>query len=159
MRIEQTFEVPQSLELVWDFFHEQVERVVRCVPGVQEFDDLGDDEYRVTMTQKVGSVFATFDLNAKLEEEEDRRFVVFSANGRTVRGAAGTLQSLNRVEFASTDDGGTRMVVISDLTVGGMMGSMGHRAIEPKARQVTEQFTAAISDEMADDEARPGAGS
>lgn len=157
MRIEQTFEVPQTLEEVWDFFHDAVERVVRCVPGVDDFTDLGGDEYDVTMTQKVGSVFATFNLKAKLEEEDEHRYVEFSANGRTVRGAAGTLQSRNRVEFERTDDGGTRMQVSSDVVVGGMMGSMGHRVIGPKAKQVTQQFADAVTAEMAGDAAGPAA--
>ncbi len=67
MRVEQSFTVPEPRERVWEFFETEVERVTRCIPGIESFEDLGEDKYRVKITQKVGSIGATFDLKAQLD--------------------------------------------------------------------------------------------
>src|SRR5204863_161140 len=82
----------------------QVERVTRCIPGVESFEDLGEDKYRVRITQKVGSIGATFDLKAQLDRKDPMHAFEFSAVGRSVKGAAGDMRSKNRLELAQSDD-------------------------------------------------------
>ena len=55
MQIQETFTVDAPPETVWKFF-EDIERVARCVPGVQSVDVLGPDRYKVLATQKVGFI-------------------------------------------------------------------------------------------------------
>ncbi len=149
MKIEQTFDVDAPPEDVWEFFHDDVEVVVRSIPGVEDFRTVGQDEYDVVMTQKVGHISATFELRAKLEQEEQLRSVEFSANGRTVKGAPATFQSRNLVTFDEVDAGGTRLHVVADVTIGGILGSMGHRVIASKAKKVTEEFAVNVTEAMA----------
>jgi carbon monoxide dehydrogenase subunit G len=148
VRVEQTFTVPQPRDSVWEFFETEVERVTRCIPGVESFEDLGEDRYRVKITQKVGSIGATFDLKAQLDRKDPMSSFEFSAVGRSVKGAAGDMRSKNRLDVAPSDDGGTVLTVTSDVALGGMLGSLGYRVVASKAREVTDQFVRNVTESM-----------
>lgn len=149
MKVEQTFSVPAPTRDVYRFFEQEVERVVRCIPGVEAFEDLGEDRYRVKVTQKVGSMGATFDLKAKLDAKEPHRSFEFSAVGRSVKGAAGDIRSTNRIDLAEGDDGQANLTVTSNLALGGMLGSMGYRVVLQKTKEVTDRFVENVTAEMA----------
>lgn len=148
MRVEQSFSVPEPPDRVFEFFDTEVERVMRCVPGMESFEDLGEDVYRVRITEKVGSMGATFDLKAQLDGKGPTWFE-FSAVGRSVKGAAGNMRSKNRLELAPAPGGGTELTVASDVVLGGMIGSLGYRVVASKAREVVDEFVRNVSEEMA----------
>ncbi|MDP9343385.1 MAG: SRPBCC domain-containing protein [Actinomycetota bacterium] len=148
MRVEQTFTVPEARERVWRFFETEVERVTRCIPGVESFEDLGEDRYRVRITQKVGSIGATFDLKARLDRKDPMNAFEFSAVGRSVKGAAGDMRSKNRLNLAEAEGGRTTLTVTSDVALGGMLGSLGYRVVVSKTRDVTDQFVHNVTESM-----------
>ena len=148
MQVEQTFTVHQPLDRVWQFFVGDVERVTRCVPGIEDFEDLGEDRYRVRFAQRLGHIGATFDLKAQLERQEATRSLKFSAAGRSVKGAAGDLRSLSQLHLEAESSGDTRCTVTSDITLSGMLASLGHRMVLAKAREVTDDFVRNVTAEM-----------
>jgi len=147
MQVSESFEVAAAPADVWRFF-EVVERVARCVPGVSGVDVLAPDRYRVVAAQKVGFISATFELTTEVAAREAGRFMEFTSVGRSIAGAAGHLRSRDRVEFAPTETGGTRVTLTSEVAVGGMLGALGHRAIAAKSREMTERFAAALRAEL-----------
>jgi carbon monoxide dehydrogenase subunit G len=147
MQIEETFTVDAPPEAVWKFF-EDVDRVARCVPGVQSVDVLGPDRYKVVATQKVGFLSATFEMNTQIESKDPLKSLALSSVGKSVKGAIGNLRSKDRVDFAPTPDGGTRVTLTSEVAVGGMLGALGHKAIASKSREITEKFARALQAEI-----------
>lgn len=139
MQVQETFTVDAPPEVVWRFF-EDVERVARCVPGVQSADLLAADRYRVVVTQKVGFISATFEITTHIDGKAPMEFLALSSVGKSIKGAAGNLRSKDRVEFEALPDGGTRIRLTSELAVGGMLGALGHKAITSKSREITETF-------------------
>lgn len=158
MRVEQAFTVPEARDRVWTFFQTEVERVTRCIPGVESFEDLGEDRYRVRITQKVGTIGATFDLKAQLDRKDPMDVFEFSAVGRSVKGAAGDMRSKNRLALSESGDGGTTLTVTSDIALGGMLGSLGYRVVTSKAREVTDQFVRNVTESMREWSEQQGAG-
>src|SRR5262245_52470100 len=61
VQIRESFVVDAPAAAVWAFF-EQIERVARCVPGVQRIEAVAPDVYKLTVTQKVGFISATFEM-------------------------------------------------------------------------------------------------
>ena len=158
MKVEQSFGVPEAPQRVFEFFDTEVERVVRCIPGVESFEDLGGDQYRVRISQRVGSIGATFDLRARLERKEEPSWFEFSAVGRSVKGAAGDMRSRNRLDLSpDPEGGGTTLTVASDVALGGMMGSLGGRVVSAKTKEVTDEFVRNVMAEMATWSAEHGA--
>ncbi len=147
MQIQETFTVDAPPEAVWKFF-EDVDRVARCVPGVQSVDVLGPDRYKVVATQKVGFLSATFEMNTQIESKDPLKSLALSSVGKSVKGAIGNLRSKDRVDFAPTPDGGTRVTLTSEVAVGGMLGALGHKAIASKSREITEKFARALQAEI-----------
>lgn len=143
MEIRESFVVPASVDVVWGFF-EDVEKVSKCVPGLESVTILDKDQYKVVIAQKIGFFSATFEVTTKREEFETHKFMKFSSVGRTVRGAVGNLRSNDLVEFERTEDGATRVQLMSKPALGGMLGAVGHKMIVSKSRELTEQFAAAL---------------
>jgi hypothetical protein len=147
MQIQEAFTVDAPPETVWKFF-EEIERVARCVPGVQSVDALGADRYKVVATQKVGFISATFEMATHVETKEPLRCLALSSVGKSIRGAVGNLRSKDRVEFEPTPEGGTRVTLTSELAVGGMLGALGHKVIASKSKEITEKFAQALQAEI-----------
>ena len=147
MQIKESFTVGAPPETVWRFF-ENIERVARCVPGVQSVDVLSPDRYKVVATQKVGFISATFEMTTQIDERQAGKFLALSSVGKSVKGAVGTLRSRDRVEFDATPEGGTAITLTSELMVGGMLGALGHKAIASKSKEMTEKFAQALQAEI-----------
>jgi len=143
MQIQETFTVDAAPEVVWKFF-EKVERVARCVPGVQSVDVLGPDHYKVLATQKVGFISATFEMSTRIESKEPLKSLALSSVGKSIKGAVGDLRSRDRVDFEPTPEGGTRVTLTSEIAVGGMLGALGHKAIASKSKEIAEKFAQAL---------------
>ena len=147
MKIQETFTVEAPPAAVWNFF-EDIERVARCVPGVQSVDVQGPDRYKVLVTQKVGFISATFEMATQVESRDPHRSLALASVGKSVKGAVGNVRSKDRVDFEPTPEGGTRITLTSEVAVGGMLGALGHKVIASKSREITERFAQALQAEL-----------
>jgi uncharacterized protein len=154
MQIQETFTVEAPPATVWKFF-EDIERVARCVPGVQSVDVVGPDTYKVLATQKVGFISATFEMATQIESKDPLKSLALSSVGKSVKGAIGNLRSKDRVDFEATPEGGTRVTLTSEVAVGGMLGALGHKAIASKSKEITRTFAQALQAELRAGEAEP----
>jgi carbon monoxide dehydrogenase subunit G len=147
VKVQEQFVVPRPATTVWEFF-EQVDRVARCVPGVEDVTVVDDENSRVRVTQAVGPMTATFDMKMRITAREPGRSMEFTGIGRSVRGAAGNLRSTNRVQLEEVEDGCTRVLLESDVALGGMLGSVGQKVVAKQATLVTESFARTLEQEL-----------
>jgi hypothetical protein len=139
VKVQEQFVVPRPATTVWEFF-EQVDRVARCVPGVENVTVVDDENSRVRVTQAVGPMTATFDMKMRITAREPGRSMEFTGIGRSIRGAAGNVRSTNRVQLEEVENGCTRVLLESDVALGGMLGSVGQKVVAKQATLVTESF-------------------
>jgi uncharacterized protein len=147
MKMREEFVVPEPPATLWEFF-EQVDRVARCVPGVEEVTVVDADNSRVRVTQAVGPMSATFDLKMRITDRDPGRSMEFTAIGRSVRGAAGNVRSTNTVALEAAEGGGTRVTLDGDVALGGMLGSVGQKVVAKRAGKVTRSFAEALEREL-----------
>ena len=147
MKFEESFTVTSSASEVWAFL-EDVNRIARCVPGVEDVEPLDDGRSRVRMTQKVGYLSATFDLRTHVSASEPGKFVEVVSVGRSVKGAMGELRSTNRVEIEPAGEDATNVRLAAEVAVGGMLGSVGTKMMSLKAKQVAKEFAATLEDQI-----------
>ena len=146
MKFEESFTIAHPVDKAWAFF-EDANRLARCVPGVESVQPGEEGRSRLRMTQTVGYMSATFDLRMHVSDSKPNELLEITSVGKTVRGAAGEMRSVNRVEL--TDEGGkTGVRLASDVAVGGMLGSVGSKAMEAKAREVAAAFAANVNREV-----------
>lgn len=142
MKVQQSFVIPESPERVWGFF-EDVPGVARCVPGVESVEVVDADQSNIRVRQSLGPMSATFDLRMRVTERVPADRMQFTAIGKAVKGAAGSLRSVNTVTLAP-EGPGTKVTLESDLALGGMLGSVGQKVISKQANGITEEFAAAL---------------
>ena len=147
MKMREEFVVQEPPATLWEFF-EQVDRVARCVPGVEEVTVVDADNSRVRVTQAVGPMSATFDLKMRITDRDPGRSMEFTAIGRSVRGAAGNVRSTNTVALEEAEGGGTRVTLDGDVALGGMLGSVGQKVVAKQAGKVTRSFAEALQREL-----------
>jgi carbon monoxide dehydrogenase subunit G len=147
VKVQEQFVVSGPASTVWEFF-EQVDRVARCVPGVEDVTVVDDENSRVRVTQAVGPMTATFDMKMRITAREPGRSMEFTGIGRSVRGAAGNVRSTNRVELEEAENGSTRVLLESDMALGGMLGSVGQKVVAKQASLVTKSFAQALAQEL-----------
>ena len=147
MKVREEFVIAESPATLWEFF-EQVDRVARCVPGVDEVAVVDADNSRLRVTQALGPMNATFDIKMRITARDPGRSMEFTAVGRSVRGAAGNVRATHVVRLDEADDGATRVVLEGDLALGGMLGSVGQKVVAKQAAAVTQSFAQALEQEL-----------
>jgi hypothetical protein len=147
MKVTEQFEIAEPVPVLWEFF-EQVDRVARCVPGVEDVTVVDADNSKVRVTQSVGPMSATFDLKMRITNRDPGKSLEFTAVGRSVKGAAGNLRATNVVELEPGENGTTRVSLDGDLALGGVLGSLGGKVVAKQAGAVTREFAQRLEREL-----------
>lgn len=142
MKVQQSFSIDQPRDRVWEFLL-NIPDVARCVPGVEEVEVIDDEHSRVRLTQAVGPMSATFDLAMRITERVEHERLQFTASGKAVKGAAGSVRTINTVSL-TPDGAGTRVALDADMAMGGVLGSIGQKVIARQATGVTIEFASAL---------------
>jgi carbon monoxide dehydrogenase subunit G len=147
MKMREEFMISEPPQTVWEFF-EQVDRVARCVPGVEDVTVVDADNSGLRVTQALGPMTATFDIKMRITARDPGRSIEFTAVGRSVRGAAGNVRATHVVRLEEGDNGATRVVLEGDVALGGMLGSVGQKVVAKQAAVVTQSFAEALAQEL-----------
>jgi carbon monoxide dehydrogenase subunit G len=147
VKVSESFVVARSRDAVWEVVGD-VERVARCLPGVEDVTVLDDGTSNVRVTQSLGPMTATFDAKMKVTGLEPGRSISFSATGRSVRGAAGNVRVVNSVLLEDEGADATRVLLEADVAMGGMLGAVGSKVIARQAASAAKEFAAALEREL-----------
>lgn len=138
MRLENSFEVPAAAEAAWELLMD-VPRVIPCMPGAQLRETVDDDSWKATMSVKLGPISLSFDTDVKRElADEAARRARLSARARESRGR-GAAQATIESTLTPTG-GGTRVDVVTDLTLTGPVAQYGRGMVEDVTAQLVGSF-------------------
>jgi hypothetical protein len=154
MKVTEEFVVQEPPHRLWEFF-EQIDRVARCLPGVEDVEVIDTDNSRLRVTQALGPMSATFDMKMRITDRVPGQAMQFTAIGRSVRGAAGNIRTANVVRLEGVDGGeATRVLLDADVALGGMIGSVGQKVVAKQAGKVTKTFAETLERELRGEGAR-----
>jgi uncharacterized protein len=143
MKLRNEFVVAAPLEQTWQTLLD-VPRVASALPGAS-VEQTGDGAYRGTMRVKIGPVTAEYAGTASLEDvDEDARVATFRVQGSGNQGTAAATIT-NRVEAV---DGGTRVVVETDLKVTGRAAAFGRGLMEDVSERMLAEFARRLEAEI-----------
>ncbi|CAN5254857.1 hypothetical protein BH18ACT4_BH18ACT4_10360 [soil metagenome] len=115
-----------------------VERIVPCMPGAQ-LQEVEGDEYRGVLKVKVGPMTAEYKGKAiLLDSDADARWAVLRAEGRETRGQGNATATVTTSIGPEGD--GTRVTVVTDLSVTGRVAQFGHRVMADVSASLLGQF-------------------
>jgi uncharacterized protein len=137
MELTNEFRVGVPVEQAWEVLTD-VERIAPCMPGAQ-LQEVEGDEYRGIVKVKVGPITAQYKGTATFAERDDvAHRAVLSAEGRETRGQGNASAT---VTATLTPDGdGTKVSVVTDLTVTGRVAQFGRGVLADVSAKLLGQF-------------------
>jgi carbon monoxide dehydrogenase subunit G len=138
MRIDSEFTVKAPIEVVWSFLLD-VERIAPCMPGAQLTEVVDDHTWKGKNSIKVGTVSLSFAGTVELKERDDSAHrAVLKAQGMEQKGKGAASASV--VTYLQDVDGGTKVVMETDLTISGAVAQYGRGMIQDISQRLTQEF-------------------
>jgi carbon monoxide dehydrogenase subunit G len=145
VKMENEFTVEAPVEQAWETLLD-LERITPCLPGAALEEESGD-EYRGTMTIRLGPVTQKYKGTVSFEEtDEESRRAVLKADGKDARGqgtASATITST-----LSEEDGGTKVHVETDMHLTGRAAQFGRGVQQEVATKLINQFAECLEKEI-----------
>ena len=138
MQFTGSFTVPAPRQRVWEGLNDP-ELLRQCIPGCEELNRLGDNEFEGKIVAKVGPVKASFAGKVTLSDLDPPNGYTISGEGKG--GVAGFAKGGAKVRL-SDNGAGTLLEYTVDASVGGKLAQIGSRLIEGTVNQSAEQFFA-----------------
>ena len=137
MELTNEFTVALPVAQAWAVLTD-VERIAPCMPGAQ-LQEIDGDEYRGVVKVKVGPITAQYKGKATfLEQDEVGRRAVLRAEGRETRGQGNASATITAT--LDDDGGGTRVQVVTDLTITGRVAQFGRGVLADVSAKLLGQF-------------------
>jgi carbon monoxide dehydrogenase subunit G len=138
MKLRNEVIVPAPLEQTWPLLLD-VPRMVRALPGATVESDGAEGVYRGALKVRLGPVAMEYEGVARLQDvDEDEHVATFRVEGRERRGHGGATATItNRLLPA---EGGTRLIVETDLSVTGRAAQFGRGLMEDVAGHLLQRF-------------------
>jgi uncharacterized protein len=123
-----------------------VERIAPMLPGAQ-LQEIEGDEFRGIVKVKVGPITAQYKGTATFQErnEADGR-VVLKATGRDTRGQGNASATITATLIP--DGEGTKVTVVTDLTVTGKVAQFGRGVLADVSSKLIGQFVDALEADL-----------
>jgi hypothetical protein len=146
MELTNDFRVGVSVPEAWKVLTD-VERIAPLLPGAQ-LQEVDGDEYRGIVKVKVGPITAQYKGQATfVERDEAAGRVALKASGRETRGQ-GNASAI--ITATMTPDGdGTKVSVITDLTITGKVAQFGRGVLADVSAKLIGQFVDALEADLA----------
>jgi carbon monoxide dehydrogenase subunit G len=127
------------------------------MPGAELNETVGEDAWRATMHVKLGPIALQFRADVRRQEvDEAARRVVVSANAREVKGRGGARAKIESTLYEA--GGGTRVAIVTDLSLQGPVAQYGRGVVVEVATQLTKQFADCVARKLAESEEPEPAG-
>ncbi len=138
---EHTFDAPR--DKVWELL-QSPGALSRALPGVEEFGQVGPDEYEATVKMGVAAVRGTYQGRVKMVDLEPPESYTLIVSGQ---GGSGTIQATARITLTA-EDSRTSVRYDADAQVGGVIAGVGQRMLGGVANLLAKQFFKAMEAEM-----------
>lgn len=146
MKLENSFTVAAPIDQTWKTLLD-IERVATCLPGakIEPADD--DGVFRGAMKVRLGPITVDYRGTAKLQDvDEDTHTASIAVQAREAKGQ-GTAAAVIRNELSS-QNGGTRVVAITDLKITGRQAQFGRGIMEDVATTMMGEFAKRLEAEI-----------
>jgi hypothetical protein len=139
VKIEGGIALPLAREALWEkLFDPAVLKA--AIPGCEQLEGAGEHHWKAVVSFGLGPIRGRFRARVRLEEPSRPDGYTLVVEGQ---GPAGVVQGRGRVTL-SPDGEGTRLTYAGDVSVGGLVASVGQRMLSLAARKAVEDFFAGL---------------
>ena len=148
MKLENSFEVDAPPERAWELLMD-VPRIVPCMPGATLDEVVDESTWKATMQVKLGPIELVFATDVSREQvDEAGRRVTLAAKARETRNrgrASATIES-----SLAAANGGTRVDIVTDLSLSGTVAQYGRGMIQDISAQMVTTFAECLQAQLGD---------
>ena len=130
--------VPLPQQRTWEALNDTA-MLKQCIPGCESLEQVADNQYQLTMKQRIGPVSATFKGLMTLQDVDAPRSytMVFEGQG----GVAGFAKGQAAVALEPGPEGeATLLTYAVKAMIGGKLAQLGARLIDGVARKLADDF-------------------
>ncbi len=145
MRLEGTYTFNAPRSDVWAALMDP-SVLSAALPGGEQMEQVGENDYRASMNVKIGPVQGRFDGKISLADIVPLQQYTMKVDGQ---GAPGFVSGEGTLFLEDNDGGGTLLRYGGEVQVGGRIAGVGQRLVESTARSLTRQGLAALDQALA----------
>jgi hypothetical protein len=146
VKLENSFEVQAPPERAWALLLD-VPRVVPCMPGAELTETVDESAWKAKLGVKLGPISLTFAADVKREDvNEAERRVRLSADARETRGRGAAKATIESTLVPR--NGGTRVDIVTDLTMSGAVAQYGRGMIADVSSQLVTRFADCLEKQL-----------
>jgi uncharacterized protein len=146
VRLEQSFEVPATLDTSWTLLND-VPRIVPCMPGAELTEVVDENAWKAVLRVKLGPIALQFGVDlTRQEADEAARRAVLAAKARELKGRGGAQATIEST--LSSNGAATRVSIVTELTLQGAVAQYGRGVVADVASQLTARFAECIAKQL-----------
>jgi len=142
MKIDGTHKINAPREQIFDLLTNPL-LLQKCIPGCEKMDQTGENQYAARLSVGVGPIKGVFNATVNLTELRRPEHYALTMDGK---GQAGFVKGSGSLEFVD-DNGATIVHFTGDVSVGGLIASVGQRMIQSVGKMMAERFFIALENE------------
>jgi len=146
MVIEEKFAITAPLDQVWNFFLD-TKSVASCVPGCEGIETVDNNSYTARIKAKVGPISANFKIAINITDLSPFEYIKATIKGQDSK-VASNLFASSVLTFQSLGHQETEVYYRSEVSILGRLGMFGESVMKKKAKELGEQFVAAIKKQL-----------
>ncbi|MCH7737226.1 MAG: carbon monoxide dehydrogenase subunit G [Chloroflexi bacterium] len=135
MKLSGSYEFDAAPEKVWQTLTDP-DSLCACIPGCENMESLGNNEYTAIVTIAMGPIRSKFDAKVKMVDLKPYESYSLVIEGN---GPSGFVRGESQVRLTE-NNGKTTVDVESDTSSGGLLARVGQRMIESFARNMMDRF-------------------
>ena len=141
MKLSGSYKLNVKKEHVWKALND-ADILKKCIPGCESFDKESDTVFKVTATNQIGPMNATFTGTITLSNIQENQSYIISGEGQSSVGFANGDANVKLTE----ENGLTTLLYEVDVNVGGKIAQLGSRLINSVAKKMSDYFFARFAD-------------
>ena len=142
MKVEKTFTVQASPQVVWDFAKDPT-KIAPCIPGCSEIRAVDANHYKIRVVIKAGPITAKFNLELEIIKETPPVKIISKTRGEE-GSRASLLTADNIMRLRANDDGSTEVYCSSESSITGRLGKFGAGMMQKKADAIWDKLAANV---------------
>ncbi|HWV53179.1 carbon monoxide dehydrogenase subunit G [Pseudorhodoplanes sp.] len=145
MAMTMTGEIPLEAkrDVVWAKLNDP-EVLKACIPGCEELNVVGENEFEAVAVNKIGPVKAKFKGKVQLTDIDPPNGYKISGQGDG--GIAGFAKGGATVQLTDSEGGGTLLKYDVEAQIGGKLAQLGQRLINGAAKKMADDFFARFAE-------------
>lgn len=111
--------------------------IKQCLPGCQDFQQVGPDEWTATMSIGIAGIKGTYSGRVKISGQQPEDRYTLAVEGI---GAGNRIRGQGVITLTDSAEGGTLVSYAGDAHVLGPLAAVGQRLLPPAAKMLGAQF-------------------